>query len=79
MTGETLGTHIDDTSITTWVKSKLVADKISSLTRVHVKTINGVVHLTGTVATAEWRDRAVELSRQVDGVKDVINNIQLQN
>ena len=79
MTGETLGNQIDDTSITTWVKSTLVADKFSNLTRVHVHTVNGVVYLTGTVGTGEWRDRAADLARQVDGVKDVVNHIELQN
>lgn len=79
MTGETLGNQIDDTSITTWVKSTLVADKFSNLTRVHVHTVNGVVYLTGTVSTGEVRDRAADLARQVDGVKDVINHIELQN
>lgn len=78
ITGETLGRNIDDTTLTTWVKSKLVANKFSNLTRVHVTTIRGVVHLTGTVESAEWRDRAEQVTRQVDGVLDVVNNIQLQ-
>lgn len=38
ITGETLGQNIDDTTITTTVKSKLAVDKASSLTRVGVDT-----------------------------------------
>src|ERR1043166_9436409 len=36
MTGKSAGTNIDDASITAAVKSKLVAEKASNLTRVHV-------------------------------------------
>ncbi|MBI2999450.1 MAG: BON domain-containing protein [Deltaproteobacteria bacterium] len=78
LTGETLGRNIDDATLTTWVKSKLVADKATNLTRVQVTTNNGVVHLTGTVESAEWRNRAEQIAQEVDGVKGVVNNIQLQ-
>lgn len=78
LTGQTLGRNIDDVTLTTWVKSKLVADKATNLTRVQVTTNNGVVYLTGTVASAEWRSRAEEIARQVEGVRDVVNNIELQ-
>lgn len=78
LTGETLGRNIDDTTLTAWVKSKLVADKASNLTRVQVTTNNGVVHLSGMVESSEWRNRAEQIARQVDGVNGVVNNIQLQ-
>ena len=37
MTGKTAGQNIDDTTITAAVKSKLVADRASNLTRVDVE------------------------------------------
>jgi hyperosmotically inducible periplasmic protein len=78
MTGETLGENIDDTGITTAVKSKLAAEKISTVTRIDVDTNRGVVALNGTVKTADDRLRAEQLARQVKGVRDVVNNLRIQ-
>jgi hyperosmotically inducible protein len=78
MTGSTLGENIDDTNITTAVKTKLAVDKASSLARVGVETTRGTVQLTGVVDSAATRDKAVAIARGVDGVKNVVNNIQVQ-
>ncbi len=78
LTGETLGQNIDDTTITTTVKSKLALEKVSSLTRVSVDTVKGVVHLTGIVETPELKQRAESIARGVDGVRNVVNNLQVQ-
>jgi len=48
---DTLGTKLDDAGITTKVKTKLTADKVKNLVKVHVETKDGVVHLAGTVPT----------------------------
>jgi len=47
LTGQTMGENIDDSYVTSAVKSKLASDKLVSLTRVEVETNNGVVYLTG--------------------------------
>ena len=79
LTGETLGQNIDDTNITAAVKTKLATgDKASTLTRVDVDTVRGVVSLNGVVATDQERVRAEQLASQVGGVKRVINNLQVQ-
>jgi len=78
MTGKSAGTNIDDASITTAVKSKLVADKVSNLTRVNVDTNNGTVYLNGTVESAEQRARAEQIAREAKGVRNVVNNLQVQ-
>lgn len=78
MTGQTLGENIDDTTITTTVKTKLAADKGTSLTRVQVDTNRGVVQLTGVVETAAERSRAAEIAKSVGGVKQVVNNLQVR-
>ena len=75
MTGKSAGTNIDDASITTAVKSKLVADKASNLTRVNVDTNNGTVYLNGS---AEQRARAEQIAREAKGVRNVVNNLQVQ-
>jgi len=78
MTGKSAGTNIDDASITTAVKSKLVADKALNLTRVHVDTNNGTVYFNGTVETPEQKARAEEIAREAKGVRSVVNNLQIQ-
>ncbi len=78
ITGETLGEHIDDTTITTTVKSKLAADKGASLTRIQVDTDRGVVQLSGVVDSAAEKARAEQIARGVGGVKSVKNNLQMR-
>ena len=73
----TAGQVVDDTTIATKVKAKLVADKLSNLTRVTVKVMEGVVTLSGEVDEVAVRDRAVQLASGVDGVKSVVDNIRL--
>lgn len=78
MTGQTLGQNIDDTTLTTSVKTQLARDKIGSLTRVSVDTYNGVVTLTGVVTSPQEKARAEEIAKGVNGVRDVNNNLQVQ-
>lgn len=78
MTGKTAGRNVDDATITSSVKTKLAADKLSSLTRVDVDTNNGTVSLNGVVETAEQKARAQDLASQASGVNRVINNLQVQ-
>ena len=77
-TGKTAGQNVDDATITASVKSHLTADKLSNFTRIDVDTNRGVVSLNGVVANAETKSRAEQLARRVDGVKTVINNLQIQ-
>ncbi|MGH7323226.1 MAG: BON domain-containing protein [Candidatus Rokuibacteriota bacterium] len=78
MTGKSTGQTMDDATITAAVKSKLVADKVSNLTRVDVDTNNGTVYLNGTVETPEQKTKAEQLAWQAKGVKAVVNNLQVQ-
>ncbi len=78
MTGKTAGETVDDATITASVKSKLVADKASNLTRVDVDTNHGTVYLNGTVESPEQKTKAEQLAWQAKGVKAVVNNLQVQ-
>ena len=78
LTGSTAGQNVDDSTITASVKTKLATEKLSTLTRVEVDTIRGVVSLNGMAETAEQRARVESIARQVDGVKGVRNNLQVQ-
>ena len=78
MTGQTAGQYVDDTTITTTVKAKLVGEKTVNLTRIDVDTENQIVTLTGIVESAEQKAKAEQIARQVGGVKGVKNNLQIQ-
>ncbi|MGH7828150.1 MAG: BON domain-containing protein [Candidatus Binatia bacterium] len=78
LTGRTLGQNIDDTNLTAAVKTQLARDKVSSLTRIDVDSTGGVVSLNGTVESPEQKSRAEQIARGVGGIKDVVNNLQVQ-
>lgn len=76
-TGRTAGRNVDDAALTASVNAALVADKPSNFTRIDVDTTSGVVSLNGTVETAEQKARAEQLAGRVNGVKRVVNNLQV--
>jgi len=77
-TGKTAGETMSDSAITAAVQGKLTSDRVSNFTRVDVDTERGIVNLTGVVQSADQKARAAELARQVNGVKRVNNNLQIQ-
>lgn len=76
-TTSTTSQYVDDATITTKVKSTLIADKDTSGTAIKVETDNGTVVLSGNVKTAQEKMRAVDLAKKIDGVKDVKDQIQV--
>jgi hyperosmotically inducible protein len=78
MTGKSAGENVDDAKITAQVKSKLAAEKVATLTKVDVDTNKGTVYLTGNVENATIKTRATEIARAVTGVRDVVNNLNIQ-
>jgi hyperosmotically inducible periplasmic protein len=78
MTGRTAGRNIDDLTITASVKARLVADKLSNLTRIDVDTVNAVVSLTGLVESEFEKRRAEDIASLVDGVARIVNDLQVE-
>ncbi len=78
MTGQSAGQYVDDSTISSTVKAKLVADKAANFTRIDVDTTNRVVSLNGVVESSEQKTRAEQLAMQVSGVRKVDNNLQVQ-
>lgn len=71
-------TFVKDSAITTKVKAKLAAEKLSSLAKIKVETdAASVVFLSGKVKTQEEADKAVSIATAVDGVKSVSSTIQV--
>jgi osmotically-inducible protein OsmY len=77
-TKESTGEYIDDSAITTKIKTALIEDKAVKATEVTVETFKGTVQLSGFASSRAEIDRAVQLARQVTGVKTVRNDIQLK-
>ncbi len=77
-TKESTGELIDDSVITTKVKSALVADKTVSAMDVSVETFKGRVLLAGFVKSPDQRERAESVARSVKGVKAVSNQIEVR-
>lgn len=75
---KTVGQYVDDSTITAKVKAKHAEDKTVSAMRVNVETRQGVVVLSGEARTEGEIERAVVLAKQVEGVKDVSNMIELK-
>ena len=70
---------VKDSAITTKIKSKLAAEHITSLGRIHVDTDkDGAVWLSGTARSQEAIDKAVSIARDTDGVKDVHNHLKIK-
>ena len=68
---ETAGQYIDDTAITTKVKTALLANSQLKATHVSVKTNQGIVQLSGSVDTPNQESEAIKVANQVSGVKSV--------
>ncbi len=78
MTGQTTGEYVDDATVTASVKTKLANQQASSLSRVEVETVKGVVHLIGVAKTDADKAEAARLAKQVKGVKRVDNDLTVQ-
>ena len=74
----TVGEYIDDSVITTRVKTKFAEDKQVSAMSISVETLRGVVQLSGFAKNSTERNRAGEIARTTSGVRGVANNIVIR-
>lgn len=65
------GDATSDTWITTKVKSSLLAEDATPGMDIEVETKDGVVSLSGTVATEAEREAAINTAKSIKGVRDV--------
>jgi hyperosmotically inducible protein len=72
---ETAGEYIDDSTITTKVKSSLLNEPSMKSMQVNVKTFQNVVQLSGFVDNTNTKVRAGQIARSTEGVKDVQNDL----
>jgi osmotically-inducible protein OsmY len=74
-TRESTGEYVDDSVITTKVKSLLANDDFFKSFQISVETYRGVVQLSGFVNTQQAVNKAGEITRSVQGVKSVKNDL----
>ena len=72
------GEYVDDSVITTKVKSLLAADDFLKSFQIGVETYKGVVQLSGFVNSQAAVDKAVEIANSVQGIKSVKNDLVLK-
>ena len=75
---QTVTEKAEDGWITTKIKSEFAVDKLVSATNIKVNTDNGVVHLSGVAKNRDEANRAVQIARNVKGVKSVRNEMQIE-
>ena len=74
------GNFVKDSAITTKIKSKLAAEHITSLGRIHVDTDkDGVVWLSGTARSQAAIDKAVSIARDTEHVVSVHSDIKIKS
>jgi osmotically-inducible protein OsmY len=77
-TKESTGEYVSDSWITTKVKAALVNDPSVKAREVNVETFKGVVQLSGFVSSQAAMDQAVRITRGIEGVTSVRNDMRIK-
>jgi hyperosmotically inducible protein len=75
---QTTGAYIDDATITSQVKSRMLDSPDVAGTSISVETLNGTVMLSGFSKSATEKSSAERIARDVNGVKMVKNEIAVR-
>ncbi|MGN7614468.1 BON domain-containing protein [Magnetococcales bacterium HHB-1] len=67
-----------DALISNKIKFNMLADRYVSGLDIHVETTKQVVFLTGIARTVGERDRAIEISSSVEGVREVVSYVEIR-
>lgn len=71
--------YIDDTVITVKIKSRIFLEQGVKSSEIHAETFNGIVQLSGFVSSKVLAERALNITRTVDGIQKIIDDIQINN
>jgi osmotically-inducible protein OsmY len=72
------GDAFGDTGITTRVKTAIFKEPELKVMAIHVATEDRVVTLSGAVKTRAERAKAIQVARNVEGVKSVKNDLTVE-
>lgn len=73
------GQMIDDSAVTAKVKAALIQDPVTKAHQINVETFKGEVQLSGFVDDDEARTRALQVARDIEGVKNVTDAMELRS
>lgn len=77
-TREGTGEYVDDTVITSKVKTAVFNEPALKSLEINVETFKGVVQLSGFVSSRDSISKAVEVASTVSGVTAVKNDMRLR-
>jgi osmotically-inducible protein OsmY len=75
----TAGQVIDDSVLTSKVKTALIADSRTKAYQINVTTKEGIVHLNGVVDSSAAKMAATEVAQSIEGVKAVDNELSAKS
>ena len=75
---QSAGAYMDDSWITTKVKTAILNEPSLKVMQINVETYKGVVQLSGFVDSAASQAKAVEIARSVQGVTSVKDDLRLR-
>ena len=73
-----VGAYIDDSTITTQVKARMIENKVVDAAAISVETLNGTVMLSGFAKNSTEKAAAENIARGVNGVKSVRNELAIR-
>ena len=77
-THESTGQYVDDTALTTKVKTAIFEDPSLKSSEINVETFKGRVQLSGFVSSKENIAQAVTVAQNVKGVESVKNDMRVK-
>lgn len=73
-----VGALVDDAGIELKVSAMIQADgDLAMKTHIKADSVNGIVLLTGEAATPELRDRVLDLVREIQSVRRIVNEMRI--
>ena len=76
---QSVGSYVDDATLTARVKAKFAEDKTVSAMSISVETLKGVVQLSGFAKSADEKSMAERRARGTSGVTGVRNDISVRS
>lgn len=71
-------TSVDDANVSAQIRTALMNEAIFKVNQIRIETVNGVVTLTGTVQSRPEADRVVEMTKTIQGVREIRNGLDIR-
>jgi len=75
---QTVGAYVDDSVLTTRIKSRFIENKQVDAAAISVETLNGTVMLSGFARSQQEKTMAEAIARNVSGVRVVKNELAVR-